>query len=54
MNQDLPYIPERTLQPRDSGLTMMMDKGLSIREAENFVSSSAIIPISSNLALERH
>jgi len=41
MNQELPFIPERTSQPRNSGLTMMMDKGLSIREAENFVSSSA-------------
>ena len=41
MNQELPHIPERTLQPRESGLTMMMDKGLSIREAENFISSSA-------------
>jgi phosphosulfolactate synthase len=42
MNQELPYVPERTLQPRDSGLTMMMDKGMSIREAENFISSSAM------------
>lgn len=41
MNQSIPHLPERTLQPRESGLTMMMDKGLSIREAENFISSSA-------------
>ncbi len=41
MNQEIPFIPERTRQPRESGLTMMMDKGLSIREAENFISSSA-------------
>lgn len=41
MNNELPYIPERTRKPRQSGLTMMMDKGLSIREAENFVASSA-------------
>jgi phosphosulfolactate synthase len=41
MNQALPFIPERNRKPRESGLTMMMDKGLSIREAENFVSSSA-------------
>lgn len=41
MNLDLPHIPERTGKPRESGLTMMMDKGLSIREAEDFVSSSA-------------
>ncbi len=41
MNFKLPFIPERTHKPRKSGLTMMMDKGLSIREAEDFVSSSA-------------
>lgn len=41
MKTYLPYIPERTSQPRESGLTMMMDKGLSIGEAENFVFSSA-------------
>lgn len=41
MNFTLPYIPERTAQPRENGLTMMMDKGLSWREAENFVASSA-------------
>jgi phosphosulfolactate synthase len=37
MNFDLPFIPERTKQPRESGLTMVMDKGLSLREAENFI-----------------
>jgi phosphosulfolactate synthase len=31
-------IPERTSKPRKSGLTMMMDKGLSLGEAENFLS----------------
>ncbi|MFC2098444.1 phosphosulfolactate synthase [Bacteroidota bacterium] len=41
MNLDLPHIPERALKPRQSGLTMMMDKGLSPREAEDFISSSA-------------
>ncbi|MBS1496517.1 MAG: phosphosulfolactate synthase [Bacteroidetes bacterium] len=37
MNFDLTQIPERTSQPRTSGLTMVMDKGLSIREAENLM-----------------
>jgi phosphosulfolactate synthase len=37
----MPHIPDRTEKPRQSGLTMMMDKGLSVREAEDFVSSSA-------------
>jgi phosphosulfolactate synthase len=34
----LPFIPERPAKPRSSGLTMVMDKGLSIREAEDFMS----------------
>jgi phosphosulfolactate synthase len=38
MNNVLPYLPERTAKPRSSGLTMVMDKGLSIREAEDFMS----------------
>jgi phosphosulfolactate synthase len=33
----LSKIPERTKKPRDSGFTMVMDKGLSIREAEDLV-----------------
>ena len=41
MNFELPFIPERTVKPRDSGLTMMMDKGLSLREAEAFCETSA-------------
>ncbi len=36
LNFTLPYIPERTQQPRTHGITMMMDKGLSLKEAENF------------------
>ncbi|MGI5913453.1 MAG: phosphosulfolactate synthase [Bacteroidales bacterium] len=35
---NLPYIPERPAKPRIKGLTMVMDKGLSLREAEDFVS----------------
>lgn len=41
MNFELPHIPNRENAPRDNGLTMMMDKGLSWREAENFVDASA-------------
>ncbi len=41
MNFNLPHIPHRTTAPRESGLTMMMDKGLSWRQAENFVDSCA-------------
>ena len=39
MNFNLSFIPERTSKPRESGLTMMMDKGLSTRQAENFENS---------------
>lgn len=38
MNYPLPFVPERPAKPRNSGLTMVMDKGLSIREAEDFMS----------------
>lgn len=40
MNFQLPYIPERPKKPRSEGLTMMMDKGLSLRETEDFIESS--------------
>ena len=40
MNFNLPHIPERTQQPRKNGITMMMDKGLSLNEAENFIQAS--------------
>ena len=40
MNIHLPFLPERTQKTRETGLTMMMDKGLSIREAENFVEAA--------------
>lgn len=38
MNFNLSKIPERTAQPRTRGLTMIMDKGLSITEVENMLS----------------
>ncbi|NCI49258.1 phosphosulfolactate synthase [Sediminibacterium roseum] len=38
MNFNLTQIPQRTTQPRTSGLTMVMDKGLSINEVHDFVS----------------
>jgi phosphosulfolactate synthase len=40
MNFHLTQIPERALKPRKHGLTMVMDKGLSFGEAENFLSVS--------------
>ena len=38
MNYTLNSIPERTKKPRQYGFTMAMDKGLSIREVEDFLS----------------
>ncbi|WP_153796907.1 phosphosulfolactate synthase [Foetidibacter luteolus] len=40
MNFNLSQIPERRKKPRSEGLTMVMDKGLSINETENFLSVS--------------
>ena len=40
MNFKLTQIPERILKPRGNGITMVMDKGLSIAEAKNFLSVS--------------
>ena len=38
MNYTLQNIPERTQKPREFGFTMAMDKGLSCREVEDFLS----------------
>jgi phosphosulfolactate synthase len=38
MKHLLTFIPERSEKPRKSGLTMVMDKGLSVRGAEDFMS----------------
>ena len=40
MNYFLKNIPDRTEKPRESGYTMVMDKGLSLREAEDMIDSS--------------
>ena len=37
MNYPLNQIPERTEKPRQKGLTMVMDKGLSLRQVEDFL-----------------
>lgn len=41
MNFNLSQIPERTTQPRSYGLTMVMDKGLSITDTRSFLSVAA-------------
>ena len=40
MNFNLEHLPERPNRPRQSGLTMVMDKGISLRQAEDLVSLS--------------
>jgi phosphosulfolactate synthase len=40
MNFYLSQIPERHLKPRENGITMVMDKGLSLEEARNFISAT--------------
>lgn len=40
MNYFLSEIPQRTEKPRQVGITMAMDKGLSLREVEDFISVS--------------
>jgi phosphosulfolactate synthase len=37
---ELPNIPERTIKPREKGLTMVMDKGISTVEAEGLMETS--------------
>lgn len=40
MNFSLNQIPERIPKPRKHGITMVMDKGLSVEEARNFMSAA--------------
>lgn len=40
MNFNLSQIPDRNVKPRKSGITMVMDKGLSIQEVHQFLSVS--------------
>lgn len=41
MNFTLQQIPDRTAKPRQRGLTMVMDKGLSVSEAREFMESAS-------------
>ena len=38
---NLPFLPERTEKPRKSGITMVMDKGISLRQAEDMMETSS-------------
>lgn len=39
MNVSLDHLPQRTAKPRQYGLNMVMDKGLSLRQAEDLIAS---------------
>jgi phosphosulfolactate synthase len=41
MNFDINHLPPRTVKPRQNGLTMVMDKGLSTRQTEDFIEVGA-------------
>lgn len=41
LNFNLPNLPQRTAKPRLNGVSMIMDKGLSVREVEDLLDSSA-------------
>lgn len=40
MNFELTQLPNRPLKPRNKGLTMSMDKGLSMRQVEDFIETA--------------
>lgn len=40
-NFNLSNLPPRTISPRDNGVTMVMDKGISLRQAEDFIETSS-------------
>ena len=39
-NTEIPFLPERPSKPRETGITMIMEKGLSPNEGENLVSTA--------------
>lgn len=41
MNFNLSNIPDRASKPRQTGITMVMDKGLSIKQVENILEASS-------------
>ena len=40
MNFNITHLPNRASKPRKNGLTMMMDKGLSVRQVEDFIETA--------------
>ncbi|MFN5333893.1 MAG: phosphosulfolactate synthase [Bacteroidota bacterium] len=42
MNFHLSQMPDRLSKPRNNGITMIMDKGMSLEETKNFLSASSV------------
>jgi len=40
MNYPISFLPERTIKPRKSGITMVMDKGLGVYQASDLITSA--------------
>ncbi len=40
-SNQLTHLPQRTVKPRNNGVTMVMDKGISTRQAEDLISTSS-------------
>src|SRR5437868_5912871 len=40
-NHDTLNLPKRTAKPRKAGMTMVMDKGLSLRQVEDYLDTSS-------------
>ncbi len=40
-NFKLSHLPQREPKPRKKGLTMVMDKGISLRQAQDFIDTSS-------------
>lgn len=40
MNYTLPFLPSRESKPRTKGIAMVMDKGLSVEEAKNLITTA--------------
>lgn len=40
-NYEIPQLPERFQKPRQAGFTMVMDKGLALRQAEDLMSTAS-------------
>lgn len=40
LNYELSHLPSRAEKPRQNGITMVMDKGLSLRETEDFIENN--------------